>query len=445
MKLISTVVTITFIFWLQCITTPLQAFAGNIVSLPSGSTTVSTDNNDYWRLNKLYFPESGKTVYGPNGSTIRRVKITTTLEDYDLPSYRDSAIHIGFRFDLYDLNGSVVNSESVSWMPYNGSSYPELDYTRIVDLSLDYDCTRIDIIPFYDYSDSDSYSVNSTAATFNFEFWTGVYHPSESEFVALKNTASTASTNSTNAYNASIAAKNSAIAAKSSADAAHMDAQNASNHTYYNSNTSGYWSYYSYSKANSANLNAASAKNMLNGLSNGGKSLAATYDKANSAITAANNAKASSDVAVNELQSSNHGLSRIKSDTSATLTKVTTVVDQTTYNGQSSAYWAYVASVNAGADTIAPSITDIKGEDGATCTTGTSFTVVITASDNGSDNNLRYRAICDGFDSGWVSGNSITITGLSSGAKTATIKVSDNPTSPDSGNISQDSFTFFKI
>ncbi len=103
MKLISTVVTITFIFWLQCITTPLQAFAGNIVLSPSGSTTVSTDNNDYWRLNKFYFPESGKTVYGPNGSTIRRVKITTTLEDYDLPIHRDEAIRIGFRFDLYDL------------------------------------------------------------------------------------------------------------------------------------------------------------------------------------------------------------------------------------------------------------------------------------------------------------------------------------------------------
>jgi len=239
--------------------------------------------------------------------------------------------------------------------------------------------------------------------------------------------------------------------------------------------------------ANSANTNAANALNMLNGSSNGGKSLAATYDKANAANSNAYAAKNNAATASSRVWDSVEGKSaatlskeardkanaasqdttyirntqlpgiatdvsqaktaadaaKVSADTAAT--KATAAADQTIYNGNSAAYWAYVAYQNTGTDTIAPVITKVEGQNGATCTTGTSFTVVITASDNGPAGNLRYRVTCGGFDSGWTSSNTITITGLSTGAKTATIKVSDNPSSPDNGNVAQTSYTFFKI
>lgn len=116
---------------------------------------------------------------------------------------------------------------------------------------------------------------------------------------------------------------------------------------------------------------------------------------------------------------------------------------RTLYNGQSAAYWAYQA---AQAANTPPVITKIQGLNGATCTRGVSFTLVVTASDNGPPSNLRYRVVCGSFDSRWLSTNQITIMGLSTpGAKTATVMVSDNPTNPDGGNIAQGSFTFFKI
>lgn len=117
--------------------------------------------------------------------------------------------------------------------------------------------------------------------------------------------------------------------------------------------------------------------------------------------------------------------------------------NNTVYQGQSAAYWAYQA---AQAANTPPVITKIQGLNGATCTRGTNFTLVVTASDNGPPSNLRYRAVCGSFDSGWLSTNQITITGLSApGPKTAAVMVSDNPTNPDGGNIAQSTFTFFKI
>ncbi len=319
--------------------------------------------------------------------------------------------------------------------------------------------------------------------------------------------------------------KSAASQAKTSADAAKSSADTAAARSYYNNNSSGYWSYNAYLKANSANTNAANAKasadtaanqasiaasnattavdelqNATHGLAATKTKLDITYDKAEaarsqavSATNAAQNAKVSADSAVAELRSETYGLSATKAKLDTTYTKANTAatqaanaasrvwdstegksaatlakearenassavtaannakasadiaVNQTTYSGQSAAYWAYVASVNAGTDTIAPTIKKVQGQNGATCTTSSSFTVVITASDNGPDSNLRYRAICDGFDSGWSSSNTIALTGLTSGPKTATIRVSDNPTTPDNGNVSHESFTFFKI
>ncbi len=93
------------------------------------------------------------------------------------------------------------------------------------------------------------------------------------------------------ARDAAIVAKNAANSAKASADAAHSDAENAAARTWYNGNESAYWAYYGYARANSANSNSASAKNMLNGSSNGGKSLADTWNKANAANSNAWNAR----------------------------------------------------------------------------------------------------------------------------------------------------------
>jgi len=145
----------------------------------------------------------------------------------------------------------------------------------------------------------------------------------------------------------------------------------------------------------------------------------ATKTAANNAYSAANAAKASADIATS---------------------KATLAAANTTYNNQSAAYWAYMAQ------NMAPTITNVQGLNYATCTTGTEFTLIISASDNGPASNLRYRVECNGYDSGWVNNSTLTITGLTTtGAKTATVKVSDNPTSPDNGNISQESLTFFKI
>jgi len=86
-----------------------------------------------------------------------------------------------------------------------------------------------------------------------------------------------------------------------------------------------------------------------------------------------------------------------------------------------------------------------QGKDGATCTTGTDFTVVITGGNKVSDN-PRYRVICGNFDSRWVKEDKITITGLKRlGPYSAVVKVSDNPENPDKGNIEETAFTFFKL
>lgn len=230
------------------------------------------------------------------------------------------------------------------------------------------------------------------------------------------------------ATDAATAAKNSANSAKSSADAAKSAADTAAARSYYNSNTAGYWSYNSYSKANSANTNAINAKS-----------------SADAAKSAADAAKSSADTAAAQAATAAAQATIAATEAATAATKATSAANQTIYNGESAAYWAYIASINTSNDTIAPVINKVEGQNGATCTTGSTFTVVINASDNGPDGNLRYRVNCDGYDSGWVSNNNVTITGLSTGSKTATIKVSDNPSEPDSGNVSQTTYTFFKI
>lgn len=59
---------------------------------------------------------------------------------------------------------------------------------------------------------------------------------------------------------------------------------------------------------------------------------------------------------------------------------------------------------------------------------------------------MRYRVVCDGFDSGWGSSSAVNIHGLTTpGVKTATVMVSNNPDDPDKGSIASAEFTFFKL
>ncbi|WP_157833565.1 hypothetical protein [Desulfotruncus alcoholivorax] len=206
--------------------------------------------------------------------------------------------------------------------------------------------------------------------------------PDSNEFLQVSNTVS-------NAYNA-------ANAAKSSADAANSNAWNA-----YNS--------------------------IVNGVGNNGKSLSATYDRAADAM---NNAWYNGVAYGGKSESVGNIAGYIRNTQLPSLdTKITNIQNMLASN-----------------DNTPPDIKKVSGTNGATCTTGSTYTVVISASDNGPASNLRYRVTCDSFDSGWVSSNSINITGLTgAGAKTATIMVSDNPTAPDSGNVAQTSYTFFKI
>ncbi|HOV79441.1 MAG TPA: hypothetical protein PK728_04985 [Bacillota bacterium] len=153
---------------------------------------------------------------------------------------------------------------------------------------------------------------------------------------------------------------------------------------------------------------------------------------ADTAASKADQAKASADTAALRVWDSS------ESKSAATLAKearnyAQTATNNTTYNSQSAAYWAYLSAQNT-----APEINRVQGQNGATCTTGTSFMVVISATPS---SGASYRVTCGMFDSGWVSSNTITITGgIVSGANTAIIQVKNSL-----GTTAQTAFTFFKI
>jgi len=192
--------------------------------------------------------------------------------------------------------------------------------------------------------------------------------------------ANTAATNSGNAYSSASTASINAANAYSAASTAITNAANA------------------YSAASSANSYSQQSVNILNGTSNGGKSLSATYDKSNIAATQATNA-----------------------------------ANNTAYAGQSVAYMTNMISYN-----IYPSILKVQGKDGSTCTTGNSYTILISSNPS---TNVSYRITCNTYDSGWVTNNSITInSGITNGANTATIKVRNNM-----GNEAATTITFFKL
>jgi len=297
----------------------------------------------------------------------------------------------------------------------------------------------------------------------------------KAEATAAKNSASTAASNATTAATNATNAYNAANLAKTSANTAVSELQN----TTYGLSKIKTDTSTAATQATTAATNSSTAASRVWDATEG-KSAAIiakeARDNASSAITAANSAKTSADsaaanassaatqaatattqattaatqaataatnsgAAVSELQNTTYGLSKIKSDTGTAATQATTAATNTSYNGNSSAYWAYLAYNKTGEDHTAPVITKVEGLNGATCTTGSTFSMVVTASDNGPVSNLRYKV----GSGSWGSSNTVTATSLNAGANTVTIYVSDNPTTPDSGNISQTSFTFFKL
>ncbi|MTI84366.1 MAG: hypothetical protein FH756_10775 [Firmicutes bacterium] len=88
----------------------------------------------------------------------------------------------------------------------------------------------------------------------------------------------------------------------------------------------------------------------------------------------------------------------------------------------------------------------IRGKDGATCTTSNEFVIVVSGVQIKNIEDLRYRVFCGDFDSQWVSNGTITIPKLHEpGAYTARVRVSDNPGDPNSGDVQEKTFTFFKL
>lgn len=87
----------------------------------------------------------------------------------------------------------------------------------------------------------------------------------------------------------------------------------------------------------------------------------------------------------------------------------------------------------------------VHGLNGATCTSGSEYTIVITGGHKTPDKQL-YRVTCGDFDSQWCSENMVTINGLKKpGPYTATVKLSDNLKEPDKGTIEETAYTFFKL
>ena len=220
--------------------------------------------------------------------------------------------------------------------------------------------------------------------------------------------ASTAAANASNAYTA-------ATAAQTAANSANTNASTAANNTAYGGQSAAYW-------ADNANSNAANA--------NANASIAAgntTYNSQSAAYWA-NSANSNASTAATNAANAN-------TNASTAANQATSAASNTTYGGQSAAYWANQAAT-AAISNIVPAISNIIGQNGATCTTGTSFVANVAVSPASS---ITYTAT--GVPSYTVSGNSITFTGLSSGAYTAIITATYTPT----GKTCTFPFTFFKI
>ena len=173
-----------------------------------------------------------------------------------------------------------------------------------------------------------------------------------------------------------------------------------------------------------------------------------------SAATLAKEAKDNAGTAVTQLTSDTAGtiradLTTTKSDASTAKTQSTIAADRVwdAAEGKSAAALAKEARdkvnevstvVNTMSQAITPIIHSVKGQNGATCTTGTTFIVVTSAS-----NATQYRArLSGGSWTSWGSNNTITVSvGSTTGPKTIEVQARSSPT----GTPASDSITIFKI
>lgn len=212
--------------------------------------------------------------------------------------------------------------------------------------------------------------------------------------------------------------------------------------------------------ASNANINASSACNAVQAgstsaigvLTDTTKGLTQTYDKANAAATNASAAATNSSTAassantaasralttINNTQANDGGTTK----SAAALAKEAkdsagTAVTQLT-SGDAGTIRADLTEIKDRITAIIPVIHSVKGQNGATCTTGTTFIVVISAS-----NATQYCArLSGGSWTSWGSNNTITVSvGGTAGPKTIEVQARSSPT----GTPASDSITIFKI
>jgi hypothetical protein len=288
------------------------------------------------------------------------------------PSYTGTDLYI----TRVNYNGSAANSGYSNWLQVEGSNdgvnwfyISNLNYGSNISATLP-PVKRIRIVAGVGYYNSICYANFSiTVNTISLS----LLGADQSTVQAAVDAANSAKTEAINA-------KNAANNAKSSADAAKTSADTAAARSYYNGNTSAYWGYNAYAKADSAASDTNYIKNtqlvnMQNAITN--------------------------------------------------LTNKVTNIENTLTAG----------------DSTPPTILSIKGYNGATCTTGSTFSVTVQAFDNSGV--LEFRVMADtGAWSDWLPISSYnTASGITgTGAHTLTVEVRDS-----AGNVSTGTMTFFKL
>lgn len=128
---------------------------------------------------------------------------------------------------------------------------------------------------------------------------------------------------------------------------------------------------------------------MLNGSSNGGKSLTATYDKANAANSNAASANTKASTAASRVWDSTEGksaatLSKEARDKANATSGDATYIRNTQLPSLENSITSLEATINNNfiSDKSAPIITKVEGQNGATCTTNNKYTLVVTVSES---------------------------------------------------------------
>ncbi|WXJ84375.1 hypothetical protein MTBGP_11660 [Moorella thermoacetica] len=182
----------------------------------------------------------------------------------------------------------------------------------------------------------------------------------------------------------------------------------------------------------------ASTESQFTTLSNNAASAATNaqnaYNAANTAASAAQSAQSAANSANTNAQNAYNAANAAKASADQ-------AAANTTYSGQSAAYWAYLAA-QGGTDTAPPTIQKVAGQNGATCTSTGTFYVVVQATDNRAGQLQAHAQVDGGVWTGWynIPQNAIPVSLSSVGAHTITVEVKDA-----AGNSSQATMTAFRV